>query len=587
MARKASRASKAPKADLLVTLDFNTKRAFKATDKQTLKFSLTNESTRPLKVLKWHTPLEGVKSDMFRVDIAGHRATYLGPIYKRMPPSEADYITIRPGATVTAPVDLASAYDIALPGNYNVKYKTEHLHAGVEPPKALTAKLMKGQHSPTVTVRSNTAIFTLARARRPKTVAGVEVAQARKLASTLAKAEKTSFSGCSQSRQTDLNAALTNAVQIAATARSALANASSCARATAPRYREWFGKYSQSRFDAVKSHFDKIHDALANKDITFFCDCSDAGTYAYVYPTKPYEIHLCGAFWNALMTGTDSKAGTLVHETSHFNVVASTDDHVYGQSACRTLANNNPGNAIDNADSHEYFAENTPSLSMSGQPGSIVKVTDFWRNMPSGFAGSFDAALNGGGPFAGKCYFFKGDKYIRYDWSSDRADSGYPKNIAANWHDLPAGFKSNFDAAINGQGPFSGKCYFFKGDKYIRYDWGSDRCDPGYPKSIDANWHNLPAGFKSNFDAAINGGGPFAGKCYIFKGDSYIRYDWQTDRTDPGYPKKTADFWSCMPSGFTGDFEAALEGDAQFSGRGYFFKGNNYIRYSWAEDRAE
>ena len=90
-----------------------------------------------------------------------------------------------------------------------------------------------------------------------------------------------------------------------------------------------------------------------------------------------------------------------------------------------------------------------------------------------------------------------------------------------------------------------------------------------------------------NFDAAINGGGPFAGKCYIFKGDSYIRYDWQTDRTDPGYPKKIADFWSCMPPGFTGDFEAALEGGAQFSGRGYFFKGTNYIRYSWAEDRAE
>jgi peptidyl-Lys metalloendopeptidase len=584
MARKAS---KAPKADLLVTLDFN-KRAFKATDKQTLKFSLTNESKRPLKVLKWHTPLEGLKSDMFRVDIAGHRATYLGPIYKRMPPTEADYITVRPGATLTAPVDLASAYDIALAGNYNVSYKTEHLHAGVEPTKALTAKLKKGQHSPAVTVRSNTAIFTLEKPRRPKTVAGVEVAHAQKLASAaLVKAEKTAFSGCSQSRQTDLNTAVTNAVQIAATARSALANASSCARATGPRYREWFGKYSQSRFDAVKSHYDKIHDALANKDIAFFCDCSDAGTYAYVYATKPYEIHLCGAFWNAPMSGTDSKAGTLVHEMSHFNVVAGTDDHVYGQSACRTLANNNPGSAIDNADSHEYFAENTPPLSMSGQPGSVIKVTDFWRNMPSGFAGSFDAALNGGGPFAGKCYFFKGDKYIRYDWSSDRADSGYPRSIDANWHNLPAGFKSNFGAAINGKGPFSGKCYFFKGDKYIRYDWGSDRCDPGYPRSIDANWHNLPAGFKSNFDAAINGGGPFSGKCYIFKGDSYIRYDWQKDRTDPGYPKKTADFWSCMPPGFTGDFEAALEGHAQFSGRGYFFKGSNYIRYSWAEDRAE
>ena len=93
----------------------------------------------------------------------------------------------------------------------------------------------------------------------------------------------------------------------------------------------------------------------------------------------------------------------------------------------------------------------------------------------------FDAALNGGGPFAGKCYFFKGDKYIRYDWASDKADPGYPVKISDAWHNLPAGFTSNFDAAVNGQGAFSGKCYFFKGDSYIRYDWGSDKCDPGYP----------------------------------------------------------------------------------------------------------
>jgi peptidyl-Lys metalloendopeptidase len=62
------------------------------------------------------------------------------------------------------------------------------------------------------------------------------------------------------------------------------------------------------------------------------------------------------------MTGTDSKGGTLVHEMSHFNVVASTDDWVYGQSGAASLAINNPSQAIDNADSHEYFGENTPAL---------------------------------------------------------------------------------------------------------------------------------------------------------------------------------------------------------------------------------
>jgi len=41
--------------------------------------------------------------------------------------------------------------------------------------------------------------------------------------------------------------------------------------------------------------------------------------------------------------------------------VAGTRDYVYGQSDARSLAISNPAQAIANADSHEYFAENTPS----------------------------------------------------------------------------------------------------------------------------------------------------------------------------------------------------------------------------------
>jgi peptidyl-Lys metalloendopeptidase len=47
---------------------------------------------------------------------------------------------------------------------------------------------------------------------------------------------------------------------------------------------------------------------------------------------------------------------------THFNVVAGTDDWAYGQSAAASLATSNPARAVDNADSHEYFAENTPAL---------------------------------------------------------------------------------------------------------------------------------------------------------------------------------------------------------------------------------
>ena len=55
---------------------------------------------------------------------------------------------------------------------------------------------------------------------------------------------------------------------------------------------------------------------------------------------------------------------------SHFTVAADTDDNAYGQSSCRTLADTNPGAAINNADNHEYMAENTPQLACNVLPPS-------------------------------------------------------------------------------------------------------------------------------------------------------------------------------------------------------------------------
>jgi len=474
--------------NLFVGLEFS-KRAYKASEPQKLFFTLANESDTELKVLKWHTPLEGFKSNMFNVDVAGKPVVYIGRLYKRGAPTEDDYVTIPPGESLRQTVDLAEGYDIAEEGIYNVNYKTHLLQAGTEEPKVLARKFTRQPRAKAPTVKSNAAIFTLLEARKPKTVGGVEIAFARKLRrpsklKTAAKAP--AFKNCTVSRQTDLQNALTEAVKIASGAKASLSGASYCAHFTAPRYLEWFGQSSVTRYATVLQHFTKIEDALSVQTITFNCDCNE-NYYAYVYPTKPYEIFLCKLFWTAPLTGTDSKAGTLVHETSHFNVVAGTDDHVYGQAACRQLARNNPTDAIDNADTHEYFAENTPVLSMAEVAAPVVPMTPNWRNLPAGFLGDYNAALNGAGPFVGKCYFFKGSNYIRYDWAADKADPGYPKNIAQNWHNLPAGFTSNFDAAINGQGPFAGKCYFFKGDNYIRYDWAADRVDPGYPKRIEDN----------------------------------------------------------------------------------------------------
>ena len=127
------------------------------------------------------------------------------------------------------------------------------------------------------------------------------------------------------------------------------------------RYVEWFGTFATTRYNTVSNHFIALHDAWDNATVTFNCGCKQ-NYYAYVYPNQPYQIFLCRVFWTAPMAGTDSKGGTLIHEMSHFTKVASTDDYVYGQAGARNLAITNPDNAINNADNHEYFAENKPAL---------------------------------------------------------------------------------------------------------------------------------------------------------------------------------------------------------------------------------
>ncbi len=75
--------------------------------------------------------------------------------------------------------------------------------------------------------------------------------------------------------------------------------------------------------------------------MTFDCKCKQ-NYFAYVYPDRPYNIYLCKVFWQVPLSGTDSQGGTLIHEMSHFTVVADTDDYVYGQTGARALADTIP-----------------------------------------------------------------------------------------------------------------------------------------------------------------------------------------------------------------------------------------------------
>ncbi|KAG9128081.1 hypothetical protein FRC07_005221 [Ceratobasidium sp. 392] len=126
------------------------------------------------------------------------------------------------------------------------------------------------------------------------------------------------------------------------------------------RYRTWFGPYEKKRWNLVKTHFSKLRNQPAR--FRYDCSCSEPDTFAYVYPNQFGTVYLCGLYWKAPTSGTDSKAGTIIHEATHFTKIAGTDDFGYGHAQAMALAKNYPAQAVMNADSHEYFAENTPRI---------------------------------------------------------------------------------------------------------------------------------------------------------------------------------------------------------------------------------
>lgn len=129
-----------------------------------------------------------------------------------------------------------------------------------------------------------------------------------------------------------------------------------------PRYNLWFGWYFATAFNFVKQTYKNIKDKFPQ--VTIYCNCPTTSDYdnAYAYSdlATPYTVVVCNQFWSSPIIGTDSKAGTLVHEMSHFYDVGGTSDMVYGQDASRNLASSTPISATHNADNYEYFSENDP-----------------------------------------------------------------------------------------------------------------------------------------------------------------------------------------------------------------------------------
>ncbi|NQY37013.1 MAG: peptidase M35 [Alteromonadaceae bacterium] len=304
--------------------------------------TITNNGNGNQKVLAWFTNLD--EERLFKINRDGVDVAFLGRHIKRPAPGETDFIKLKSGQSLSKNFELTSMYDFSEMGTYEITYDVSSLQLFSN--KGLLKKVER--------------LFSAS------AYVWVEGIEAKKGPGKPCNPRKEDCGGddpdpsgieftgsCSNNEKSGLVSALDAARNIADDSVSSL-NGSS-----ADRYNEWFGAYSTSRHNTVAGNFEDIKDALDNQQLTFDCSCNQS-YFAYVYPNQPYKVYFCRAFWNANETGTDSRSGTIIHEFSHFNAVAGTDDIVYGQSGARSLAISNPNDAVKNADSHEYFAENTP-----------------------------------------------------------------------------------------------------------------------------------------------------------------------------------------------------------------------------------
>lgn len=174
------------------------------------------------------------------------------------------------------------------------------------------------------------------------------------------------FSQCTPEQQSSIEKARFNAFD-------ALSAATVQITAQNGAYRTWFGHWDPVRAKFVRTTISALKNHIRTSKITFVCEREGAGacdgsTYAFVYPNDSGTIYLCApyfdlpsladaSFLEVFNSGT--RGGTIIHEMSHYDDVGGTNDNCYNRDACSDFARTYPTRAAHNADSFQYFAEDT------------------------------------------------------------------------------------------------------------------------------------------------------------------------------------------------------------------------------------
>lgn len=187
-----------------------------------------------------------------------------------------------------------------------------------------------------------------------------------------------------------------------------------------------------------------------------------------------------------------------------------------------------------------------------------------------------------------KVYFTKHKHYARYNVSPPGPPPDgveYVKPIGANWgHTAQYGFDSDIDAALNWP---NGNVYFFKGDRYAKYNIQANDI-VGPPRKTKDFWSGFEGtGFDEYIDATLELGD---GSAWFFRDEECLLFgEEKGEETVIVGPGKIATLLpdvaaASFPSGSGGNFGSHLDDGIFMSGKGYLFKGSHYIRVTRSGD---
>lgn len=299
-------------------------------------------------LLARNTPLEGLKSHIFDVNKGTIPIKYEGLFIKRGLPIEEEYIRLPGKSSMPSVVVLSDGYNLSRPSMYSVKLETKVLYSKLPSDSPMSQQLSSNvKHFflvPTIKIPKMMETESLRRREHhvndfPDTLLSLSFMDP-------------IFTGAWPDGQK-------NTTQIAySMAFSKVSESRISVTHNRGAYTTWFGILIDTRLKEVMGVYNSVWFAMINHPfrLHYYGKGCEPGTFAYTRYNSEVIV-LCKQYFEAAMTGYNSKMGILVHQLTHS--VCNTEDVPggYGTVGAMNVAAIDADWAIRNADAYEYYCE--------------------------------------------------------------------------------------------------------------------------------------------------------------------------------------------------------------------------------------